>query len=61
MDVNTEDLADKKLLPNYENHLVFNAEQEECFKEYIKECALKFYGLTTKDCRKVAYDSINSL
>lgn len=53
--VNLEDLVEKKLLPNYENHLVFTPEQENIFKDYIKECALKFYGLTTKDCRKVAY------
>ncbi|KAJ8732554.1 hypothetical protein PYW07_015153 [Mythimna separata] len=55
LDVYTEDLAEKRLVPNYENRLVFTAEQEEIYKEYIKECALKFYGLTTKDCRKVAY------
>uniref|UniRef100_A0A2H1VRL1 SFRICE_011313 n=1 Tax=Spodoptera frugiperda TaxID=7108 RepID=A0A2H1VRL1_SPOFR len=53
--VNLEDLVEKKLVPNYENHLVFTPEQENVFKDYIKECALKFYGLTTKDCRKVAY------
>lgn len=55
LDVKTEDLAEKRLVPNYENHLIFTAEQEDIYKEYIKECALKFYGLTTKDCRKVAY------
>lgn len=30
--VNVEDLAEKRLLPNYENHLVFTSEQEEVCK-----------------------------
>lgn len=61
--VNVEDLAEKRLLPKYENHLVFTIEQEEIYKEYIKECALKFYGLTPRDCRKVAYQmaKVNNL
>ncbi|XP_045778142.1 uncharacterized protein LOC123876058 [Maniola jurtina] len=45
-----------KLVPNYDVNRVFTDEQEQALTEYYKNCALMFYGLTTKDCRKVAYE-----
>lgn len=40
-----------RLTPNY----IFNKEQEKMLKDYFKYCALLFYGLSTKECRRIAY------
>ncbi|KAL0879260.1 hypothetical protein ABMA27_003040 [Loxostege sticticalis] len=53
--VNTAELGAQRLTPNYDVNRVFQTEQEEALKEYIKECALKLYGLSTKDVRRIAY------
>lgn len=45
-----------RLVPNYTVNKVFSDRQEETLKEYFKKCALLFYGLSTKDCRQVAYE-----
>ena len=51
------------LVPNYEVNKVFSQEQEEILNSYYKSCALMFYGLSTKECRKVAFQmaTINNL
>lgn len=45
-----------QLVPHYDINKVFTDEQEQALTEYFNNCALMFYGLTTKDCRKVAYE-----
>ncbi|CAH2108862.1 unnamed protein product [Euphydryas editha] len=45
-----------QLVPHYDINRVFTNEQEQALTEYYNNCALMFYGLTTKDCRKVAYE-----
>lgn len=44
-----------RLTPNYEVNKIFTTEEEESLVEYIEYCAQLFYGLTSKDCRRVAY------
>ncbi|VVC89434.1 unnamed protein product [Leptidea sinapis] len=44
-----------RLTPNYAFNMSFTPEVEVKIIEYIKYCAEIFYGLTTKDCRRVAY------
>lgn len=44
------------LVPRYDINKVFIKEQEEVLLKYYKDCALMFYGLTVKECRKVAYE-----
>lgn len=44
-----------RLTPNYEVNKIFTSEQEKELSDYIEYCAQLFYGLTTKDCRRVAY------
>lgn len=53
--VRTDQLQHERLTPNYDVNRIFSTSQEKELKEYIKECALKFYGLSTKDVRRVAY------
>lgn len=43
------------LVPNYEVNAVFTHNQEIELKEYLIDCSLKFYGLTAKDTRRLAY------
>nr|CAI5851174.1 unnamed protein product [Callosobruchus analis] len=50
-----EGTVDIRLVPNYEVNRVFSLEQEKVLSDYFRYCALLFYGLSTKDCRKVAY------
>lgn len=52
-----------RLIPNYAVNKVFSDQQEEVLKTYYKKCALLFYGLSSKDCRQVAYQMamINNL
>ncbi|KAF2891884.1 hypothetical protein ILUMI_14289 [Ignelater luminosus] len=45
----------QRLVPNYTTNQVFSDEQENALKQYYQKCALLFYGLSTKDCRHVAY------
>lgn len=44
-----------RLTPNYEVNKIFTSEQEKEIADYIEYCAQLFYGLTTKDCRRVVY------
>lgn len=44
-----------RLTPNYEVNKIFTSEQEKEIAEYIEYCVQLFYGLTTKDCRRVVY------
>lgn len=53
--VSTDQMHYQRLTPNYEVNKIFSESQEEELKDYIKDCALKFYGLRTKDLRRVAY------
>lgn len=61
--IRTEHLKSQRLTPNYNVNKVFSDEQERILIEYIKECSLKFYGLSTKDVRRVAYQmaAINNI
>ncbi|KAF2900299.1 hypothetical protein ILUMI_05885 [Ignelater luminosus] len=45
----------QRLVPNYTTNQIFSDEQENALKQYYQKCALLFYGLSTKDCRHVAY------
>lgn len=54
-DTDTTHLSSTRLTPHYDVNKIFTEEQEEALKSYVKECALTFYGLSTKDCRRVAY------
>ncbi|CAG4958823.1 unnamed protein product [Colias eurytheme] len=44
------------LVPRYDINKVFTEEHEQILLKYYKDCALMFYGLTVKECRKVAYE-----
>lgn len=56
-------IENMRLEPHYTVNKIFNAEQEQALKKYFEKCALMFYGLSTKDCRKMAYEMavINNL
>lgn len=43
----------RRLTPNYEVNKIFTSEEE--LVKYIEYCANIFYGLTAKDCRRVAF------
>lgn len=45
-----------RLVPHYDINKVMTDEQEQALTEYYKNCDLMFYSITTKDCRKVAYE-----
>lgn len=45
-----------RLTPNYANKKIFNSVQEESLVDYIKKCSQMFYGLTTTDVRRLAYE-----
>lgn len=44
-----------RLTPNYEVNMVFSKEQEGILKSYLVDCASKFYGVSSKECRRIAY------
>ncbi|CAH2095091.1 unnamed protein product [Euphydryas editha] len=44
------------LVPRYDINKVFTEEHEQILLKYYKDCALMFYGLTVKECRKVSYE-----
>lgn len=46
---------------NYEVNAVFSQDQELVLKDYIKHCALMFYGLGAKEVREVAYQMAKTL
>lgn len=52
---NAASLEGQRLQPNYSVNKVFTETQENELKEYIKYCALLFYGLPSKECRQLAY------
>lgn len=60
---NAASLEGQRLQPNYAVNKIFSTEQECLLKNYVKHCALLFYGLTTKECRRIAYQcaKINNL
>ncbi|CAG5053200.1 unnamed protein product [Parnassius apollo] len=51
------------LEPKYDINKVYTGEHEEILLKYYKDCALMFYGLAIKECRKVAYEmaKVNSI
>nr|XP_023024975.1 uncharacterized protein LOC111513047 [Leptinotarsa decemlineata] len=48
-------IDEMRLVPNYEVNRVFSVEQEKNLGDYFKYCALLFYGLNTRECRRVAF------
>ncbi|PZC80870.1 hypothetical protein B5X24_HaOG213857 [Helicoverpa armigera] len=44
-----------RLEPHNDASKIFTDQQEDSIKEYLLDCANKFYGLTSKDCRRIAY------
>ncbi|KAK9694564.1 CENP-B N-terminal DNA-binding domain [Popillia japonica] len=55
---NTPSLEGLRLQPNYSVNKMFTTEQEHILKDYINHCALLFYGLTSKECRQLAYQCV---
>lgn len=49
-------LQSVRLTPNYANKKIFNSAQEQILVDYIKKCSQMFYGLTTTDVRRLAYE-----
>lgn len=47
------------LTPNYTINKVFTTAQEKILKDYFTHCALIFYGLNAKECRRIAYQMAN--
>ncbi|KAG5892697.1 hypothetical protein JTB14_011157 [Gonioctena quinquepunctata] len=47
-----------RLVPNYNVNQIFNSEQEEALKKYLKNCAYLLYGLTNKDYRMLAPSTV---
>lgn len=45
-----------RMAPNYKVNKIFSNELEKALVDYIFQCSKMFYGLTIKDCRKLAYD-----
>lgn len=45
-----------RLTPNYAVNQVFYCDHELILKEYYKNCAILFYGLSVTDCRQVAFE-----
>jgi len=46
-----------ELTSNYSHQKVFTDVQENSIADYLKMCYKMFYGLTRKDCRKLAYET----
>ncbi|KYN41546.1 hypothetical protein ALC56_04009 [Trachymyrmex septentrionalis] len=46
-----------ELTSNYSYQNVFTDVQENSIADYLKMCCKMFYGLTTKDCRKLTYET----
>ncbi|XP_018351929.1 PREDICTED: uncharacterized protein LOC108754243 isoform X2 [Trachymyrmex septentrionalis] len=46
-----------ELTSNYSHQKVFTDVQENSIADYLKMYCKMFYGLTTKDCRKLAYET----
>ncbi|KAF2884793.1 hypothetical protein ILUMI_21400 [Ignelater luminosus] len=44
------------LAPNYAVRRIFSAEQESEMGEYITKCSKMVYGISTKECRKLAFE-----
>lgn len=47
---------DAQLRPRYDSRLIFTREQEGALEEYLILSSKMFYGLTSKDCRELAYE-----
>ncbi|KAK9681254.1 hypothetical protein QE152_g38456 [Popillia japonica] len=45
-----------RMTPNYAVNKVFTNEQEKALTEYIITSSQMFYGLSSIDCRKLAYE-----
>ena len=52
-----------RMRPNYECRMVFDAEQEKALADYLVASSKMFYGITTKECRRLAYEMcvVNSI
>ncbi|KYM95092.1 hypothetical protein ALC62_14275, partial [Cyphomyrmex costatus] len=63
INIKNEELQNISLIPNYDVNKICTTEQEKTLKEYVKECALTFYDLSTVDCRRIAYQmaTINNI
>ncbi|KAF2905345.1 hypothetical protein ILUMI_00828 [Ignelater luminosus] len=44
------------MAPNYAVRRIFSAEQEDELGEYITKCSKMAYGISTKECRKLAFE-----
>ncbi|KAF2900936.1 hypothetical protein ILUMI_05249 [Ignelater luminosus] len=44
------------MAPNYAVRGIFSAEQEDELGEYITKCSKMAYGISTKECRKLAFE-----
>lgn len=42
--------------PNYSHQKIFSEDQEHVIADYLKTSCKMFYGLTSKECRKLAYE-----
>lgn len=54
LNVPTDDLNTKRLIPHYENRAVFKPEHEKELYSYLIDCSQRFYGLDVKSFRKIA-------
>ena len=45
-----------RMRPTYECRMVFDAEQEKALADYLVASSNMFYGITTKECRRLAYE-----
>ena len=45
-----------RMRPNYECRMVFDAEQEKALADYLVASSNMLYGITTKECRCLAYE-----
>ena len=52
-----------RMRPNYECRMFFDAEQEKAIADYLVASSNMFYGITTKECRRLAYEMcvVNSI
>ncbi|XP_063220582.1 uncharacterized protein LOC134529986 [Bacillus rossius redtenbacheri] len=48
-----------RMCPHYDCRKVFTKEQEDDLAKYLLKCSKMYYGLTTKDCRHLAYEMAN--
>jgi hypothetical protein len=49
-------MGELKSRPNYECRRIFCLEQEKALVEYILNSSKMYYGLSTEQCRRLAYE-----